>query len=343
MDEITRNRLYRPFMSYQVLKYIGMFLVTISQMVTLGTIYNLIFGTKGILNETWTYILSMLSVIGLPLVLIGTLSNIIYNRKKVFVYLGLYLALGIAFVFIVQLGIWGYMNILISNSGLKLTTEQTTWLGNAIITALGKFQSLNIFMDLFLVALFYLFMFYKPKKIDVKLFRWGVLIPIAYLITSYILNTCNKFGVISLNFYGLSFLVSKKPSAYAIFLSMLIYLKIFNKETEEGDFNVDSFDFSIFMSLAIVFISIIDAFFYFIPNATKFGFGDSYCYFMCVPFVLCYDYNKEIKHPWIGFTMPAYYGVTYGIILYFFTALIVLVLTSGKEYIQSFIDLISKV
>ncbi len=321
MDEITSPRkIYQPFFSYQILKYIGVVLLTVSQLVTLNSIYSLYFGTTNFIDDNLKTLLKTIGQIGLPLVLIATLAGIIYNRKRIYLYLGFYAAGAISFVFLEQLAIHLYVMMLLSQGGVTISAETLQSIEQLIITFLNEFVSLNVFVDLFLCACFFFFMFYRPKKRQF-LFRICFFLPLSYLIAGYILAVLRKYGILSLNFYLVSFLPSKKPIAYAIVFAMLIYLKIFNGNNDE--FIVDSRSFALYISIAVVFFCIIDALFSFMPDAKNFQVGDNYMLFISVPFLLCFDYKRPIKHRWISYTIPAYYAASYGVLLFFYSSIII--------------------
>ena len=321
MDLTLESRETKNMMSYLVLKIIGITLLFVSQMITLAYVYSSYY--SGYNLDAWMQVVGVFSQIGLPLVLISTLTSIMINKKRIFWYIGAYALGAICFVFIEQLAIMIYLRFLTSQMTFTLSPALLSWIKDLLITLLNKFVSLNVFVDLLLVSLFYLFLFYKPKK-HVALFRCFIIIPAAYLITSYILSVLNKLGIVYLNFYVSSFLASKKPSAYVIFLSMLLYLKVKNLKHEE--LKSSSRDFQVFISLVILAVSVIDGFLGLLSNASKFSVGNNYCLFLCIPFIFLFDYKKKVKHKWLGLSIPVYYTLGYGVLMYFYTLLLIEVL-----------------
>ncbi len=319
---------YHPILSYQVVKYIGAVLLVLSQLVTLNKVYSFYFGTGGFLDETLTNVLGTIGQMGLPLIMIGTVAGIMRNRKRIFLYLIAYAVGAASFIFIEQIAVTGYLYFVLKTCGINLSFDVVVTAKNLIVNTLNHFTSLNVFVDLFLCAAFYFFLFYTPKK-HVNIFRCFIAVPAAYLIVAYILTVLNKFGAVDLNIFVLYLLPSKKYSAYVIVLSMLLYLKIFSKNKEAP--NCSSKSFAVFMSFVVVFICIADAFLSCFPNASKFCAGGSYMLFTCVPFVLLFDYKAQIKHPWISWTLPGFYLVGYGTLLYFYTAVVVDVLQHFSE------------
>ncbi len=323
-------------LSYQVVKYIGAVLLVLSQLVTLNKVYSVYFGDGGFLNTTAINVLGTIGSMGLPLIMMGTVAGIMRNRKRIFIYLIAY-ALGAAsFIFIEEVAVTSYLCFVLKMSGMAIDADLVAAVESIIIVVLNQFTSLNVFVDLFLVASFYFFMFYTPKK-HVKVLRWFVFAPACYLTAAYVLTVLNKFGAVSLDTYILYLLPSKKLSAYAIVLSMLLYLKIFS--TNKVAPNVNSKSFAVFMSFVIVFICIIDAFLGCFPNAANFCVGSSYMLFTCIPVVLLFDYKAQIKHRWISWTLPGFYLVGYGTLLYFYTLVVLDLLKTLSEFTEALASL----
>ena len=321
MTEPTKR--YHPMLSYQVVKYIGAILLVLSQLVTLNKVYSVYFGNGGFLDTTLTNVLGTIGQMGLPLIMMGTVAGIMRNRKRIFLYLIAYAVGAASFILIEQVAVTGYLCFVLKVSGITIDVDVIATVEAIIISTLHQFTSLNVFVDLLLVASFYFFLFYTPKK-HVKVLRWFVLVPACYFLASYVLTVLNKFGAVDLDIYILYLLPSKKISAYAIVLSMLLYLKIFSTNKEIP--NVSSRSFAVFMSFVIVFLCIIDAFLGCFPNASNFCVGGSYMLFTCVPIVLLFDYKAPIKHPWISWTLPGFYLVGYGTLVYFYTVVVLDVL-----------------
>ena len=333
---IEPTKSYRPMLSYQVVKYIGAALLVLSQLVTLNKVYSVYFGNGGFLNSTLTSALGTVGQMGLPLIMMGTIAGMMRNRKRILLYIIAYAVGAVSFMLIEQLAVTSYLCFVLQMSGITMDADVVALVEELILTTLHQFTSLNVFVDLLLVALFYFFLFFTPKK-HAKVFRFFVIVPAAYFVVSYILMVLNKFGTIQLDLLYLYFMPSKKPSVYAIALSMLLYLKIFSKNKEVPD--VSSRSFAVFMSFVIVFVCIIDAFLNCFPNASKFCVGSNYMLFTCVPIVLLFDYKAEIKHRWISWTLPGFYVVGYGTLLYFYTVVVLDILENFSAIAELLKDL----
>ncbi len=323
---------YHPMLSYQVVKYIGAVLLVLSQLVTLNKVYSIYFGNGGFLDTTLTNLLGTIGSMGLPLIMMGTVAGIMRNRKRIFLYLIAYAVGAASFIVIEEVAVTGYLCFVLKMSGIAINPDVVDLVETLIVSTLNQFTSLNVFVDLLLVTSFYFFMFYTPKK-HVGVLRWFVFVPAVYLTVAYILMVLNKFGVLTLDIYVLYLLPSKKLSAYVIVLSMLIYLKIFSTNKEAP--NANSKSFAVFMSFVIVFLCIIDAFLGCFPDASNFCVGSSYMLFTCIPVVLLFDYKATIKHRWVSWTLPAFYLVGYGTLLYFYTIVIVDVLKKVSEFAEA--------
>ncbi len=333
METLTEpTKSYHPMLSYQVVKYIGAVLLVLSQLVTLNKVYSAYFGDGGFLSDALTNVLGTIGSMGLPLIMMGTCAGILRNRKRIFWYLGAYAAGAASFILIEEIAVTGYLYFVLKMSGIAIDLDVIEIVETIILGILHQFTSLNVFVDLLLVSSFCFFFFYTPKK-HVKVLRWFVLLPLAYLLASYVLTVLNKFGAVSLDIYVLYLLPSKKISAYVIVLSMLLYLKLFSTDKENP--NVDSRSFAVFMSFVIVFLCIIDAFLGCFPNASNFCVGSSYMLFTCIPVVLLFDYKAEIKHRWISWTLPGFYLLGYGTLLYFYTVVVLDILKKVSELAEA--------
>lgn len=320
-------------LSYQVVKYIGAVLLVLSQLVTLNKVYSAYFSNGGFLNDALTSVLGTVGSMGLPLIMMGTVAGILRNRKRIFWYMGAYAVGAASFILIEQIAVTSYLYFVLKMSGIAIDPDVIAVVETIILLTLHQFTSLNVFVDLLLVASFCFFFFYTPKK-HVKVFRWFVSLPLSYLLAAYVLTVLNKFGETQLDIYILYLLPSKKISAYAIVLSMLLYLKIFSTDKEHP--NVDGKSFAVFMSFVIVFLCIIDAFLGCFPKASNFCVGSSYMLFTCIPVVLLFDYKAEIKHRWISWTLPGFYLLSYGTLLCFYTIVVLDILKKVSALAEAF-------
>lgn len=316
-----KGPVFRPFLSFQVLKYIGAILITISQFTTLSSIYYKVYETKLLLSPTTITILKNFSSIGLPLVMIAVLAGILYNRKSIKLYLAFYLVCAVAFPFIEKAAITLYLKFIFKTTKFNVPVDVEKSVSILAEYVVGNYFSLNIFVDYFLVALMYFFMFYIPKKyINIKVFRSFVAIPILYVVVSYILLALARYDLITFNLYTNSFLTTKNYTAYVLILTVLIYLKV--KNEDDNHWTVPATKLNYLMIITMVFLCVFDYFISYVPNIYVFGMGTSYPLFLSIPFIFFFNYREEIKHPWITFTMPLYYLASFSGILYYYSKII---------------------
>ncbi len=331
-DKPSGNGRFSPFLSYQVLKYIGLLLIGISQFVMIREVYAYVFPNSGfVIPDNFASLLKSLSVVGTPLVMISLFANFMYNRQNIKFFMLLYFVMFVTFIFAEKAGIailGNYINKELN--GTDLTPKQIEALIDDLQVLLVSNGGINMFIDFFLFAVIFFFIFYTPKK-HVRLFRWCVCIPLAYLIGSYcFFITLNyrpdlyKVWDIYLLAEIINVCPSKNLSTYVLYFAVLYYVS--RKDIELDFKGVDSRDFSRFVCILLVLLSIAEMFLSYIPNIDKFNLGNSYYLFVCVPIVLLFDYKCEIKHPWITYTQPVYYLLQFGLFFYYLEKMLVYVL-----------------
>lgn len=331
-DKPSGRSRFSPFLSYQVLKYIGLLLIGISQFVMIREIYAYVFPNSGfIISDNFASLLKSLCVIGTPLVMISLFANFMYNRQNIKFFMLLYFVLIVVFAFGEKIGIGVLANFIYKElNGTDLTTQQAEEVIRDLQVILVSNGGINMFIDFFLFACIFFFIFYTPKK-HVRLFRWCVCIPLGYLIASTCLFITLNFRPDLYNvwdIYLLSEIVnlcpSKNLSTYILYFAVLYYV---SRKDKELDFKgVESRDFSRFVCILLVLLSIAEMFLSYIPNIDKLNLGNSYYLFVCVPIVLLFDYKCEIKHPWITYTQPIYFGLQYSFFFYYLEKMLVYVL-----------------
>lgn len=136
--------------------------------------------------------------------------------------IGIYLA----FLLIYDRYLIGFVSLLFSS----LTYQETKSIVDAIMTTFFTgYLSLNIFIDLLMCSLLYLFLIYKPKKINntgLVFYRLLVLIPILYEIGSYIIkDLANGLHLFTIPIEVLPLLTNKSIITFFAFLIIVLYLK----------------------------------------------------------------------------------------------------------------------
>ncbi len=202
------------------------------------------------------------------------------------------------------------------------------YINTAIDTAsqsiISVYLSINIYIDMFLAALFYFFIHYEPKKGYYKRhivqFRLYAILPVLYVITSMVLHGITKNGYIENNLpiaigAALSF---KAYGALILFVVMTLFVKyrenIYNffhkkKNTDYSvykDSNRAVFDFSVVIAVTITLISLVDyIIMLYIPTSKGYGFGSCiYMFVAAIPFLLFnYRIRGRFKVLNIGFAL----------------------------------------
>lgn len=187
-----------------------------------------------------------------------------------------------------------------------------------IVKDAGALVNYNVFLDLLLCTLFYFFLNYKPKKLKGRkllVFRWCAVLPVVYVVASIILFGLHNLGVIQFTVAGLAALVCRAPAVYVVFFALTAFLKyrkrlyeMYSSNTEQYEKYLysrrNSLHFSLFCSLMLAVVSLIDFLLSLIPGATCFSIGNSYMLFLAIPFVLLMSYTRDYKNKSVDVMMP---------------------------------------
>ena len=223
------------------------------------------------------------------------------------------------------------------------------YINTAIDTAsqsiISVYLSINIYIDMFLAALFYFFIHYEPKKGYYKRhivqFRLYAILPVLYVITSMVLHGITKNGYIENNLpiaigAALSF---KAYGALILFVVMTLFVKyrepIYNffhkkKNTDYKAYensNRAVFDFSVVIAVTITLISLIDyIIMLYIPTSKGYGFGSCiYMFVAAIPFLLFnYRIRGRFKVLNIGFAL--YYMLLFLMLFALYGSVIILLI-----------------
>lgn len=333
---------YRPVLNTLALKYIAVVILCLSQLAICLRI-NLEISRNDVLFVNEINILRVilnllinLNKLSLPLMIawmVSQISGFKDNSIRMVIFYGL-----LSILFYVG-EILFFLYYLIPT--INYLTDQL--LGFTIpkeyILSIGSyFSSLNVFIDLFLCALIYLFLFYTPKKIRSKkgiiVFRSLSSIPILYIVISFIFNILINYGYIVTNIYTKALFPSKGLINYFIFITMMLYLlfreRIFNKVNKNKEFKYEDYkktnryviNYSIVACLIFIFYSLLDTLIGLIPTISSLGFGNSLSLLFAIPFLLIHDFTaKPINKISVIFVGPIY-GVTYLVLISVYISMI---------------------
>ena len=278
----------------------------------------------------------------LPLFLLANFAVMYQKRdswkKMLMFYGGVALALYIvANVVIIHYG-YGFVNAFAQIDFMDMAKGF-----GILLFGLGKTGLVfNIFIDLFLCALVFYFLNYKPKSFQGKkliIFRSFVIIPILYEVGSILIKYFASLGQMDLPFFVFFLLTSKPPLMFAAIIALFVILKIEEirkrKQHLNNDFvnehrktNAHSLRFSIIIAITFFAAGIIDLIIYLSSSyalasslvvdvedvdAASFlalyvishlGFGDASTLMLVAPLALLFSYTKVHKNKKIDPFIP---------------------------------------
>ena len=322
---------YRGPLSYRYLRVIAWLAIAAGQIVFLNSVSQDALGLN-MLNTTISTVLTVFSMLSFPLFLIAAFGMILKtskNYKKILIsyaisFLGI--GLGLTLVYL------RYVSSVLLKIGVD--AESISTVGQLI----GSKVDINVFSDLMAFALFHFFLNYTPTKHflgkKVAIFRAFAILPILFVVGSYVIKVMFELRQISLPFYAFPFLTTKSPLVFALFsvISLLIknrertFRKIGLTSDEYHTFlktKRNSLYFSITLSIVILIFAVIElvivgAFGYnyiilqgmgtdeFINLLNAYGLGECLSMLFAIPIVFLYSYTKEHKGAMLDRLMPAF-------------------------------------
>lgn len=310
---------YRPRLSYLTLKFIGLALLTVSQI----AVYVLSkLGADTPYSDLFLFLHS-LGQITVPLLFVSLISGIFQKKSgeqlprtvaQYAIFALLFYGVEIFFFVNLIIPVLGEMirELIAGFSGLdnELSAEIFSELIHEILYDLfGQVSNFNVFMDGFLCGSIVLFLFYRPAwatdKRKLLFFRLLVLVPVLYIAASFVLHGLAGFDVIELGLYLGALLPHKKIAYWLFFAGTLVYLK---RPESENDFH------PAVIVLLLLLASLLDLALSNVAALQKIGFGKSYSMAFCFPVLLLFDVRKPPKRPWLSRLIPVYYFANYGML-----------------------------
>ena len=330
---------YRGPLNYQHFQILGWLCIVVSQV---GLILSI--GERlGNLPESFaglTQPVTFLSFLSLPFLLIANFAQIMNGQKSYrFLLLknfGAAAAVFAFYAFVLHRYLLGTIDMV--NDG---TVPSMDVLLNIMEDVAPEgVLCFNIFVDLFLCTLVMFFLNYEPKRIFTGksrfIFRAFALLPIAYEVGSIALKVLAYRKQVTVSPYLYPLFTVKPPMTFVLFIVLAVYIKTrelrfrrHGKTHEEYkaflNTKKNSWDFSLFLSIALVIISIADIAAYFLASvietiilgfteeamesyhsiAIVMGFGDSIPLFFLAPLVLLFSYTREPRNKMISMLIPA--------------------------------------
>ena len=321
---------YQGPLSYRALRIIAWLSVMVGQMI--------LFRSIGAKIGVWTpfdgalgYILPLISALSTPLFIIASFGLVLSGHRKYLNYIVLYafgfLGMGLGFVFFYI----RYVNGLFVHVGI----EQTTFF-ELVKGFYSDHVQINVFSDLLAFTLFHYFINYNPKKAftgkKIIIFRLFAILPVAFVITSYVFHILLGVTDFTVPFFIYPFLGTKSPLIFLIFCvaSLWIknrerlYLRIGATKKEYREYlktNRNSLSISTHLVLLIGISVIVDFIFAFVlviayagiigANEELWTFvyeafevGQTLPLVLAIPFILLYSYTRNHKNTAYDIIIP---------------------------------------
>ena len=336
--------------SYREFKILGWLCILLAQIVILINSAGKLNSDFALRMSTKTTILQFLSNLSLPFLLFSNFAIILSNRngyRKQLITNGA-LAVGMILLFALFFNHF----ILGTYAGLiRDPVEARDSMAEIIRTATkGKgFFAFNIFIDLFLCTLVMYFLNHRPQRVFIGkkliIFRLFAILPIAYEALSIYLKWLCTGNEIRLPFIIYPLLTVKPPMTFVTFIILALFVKIREKRfcrngrscEEYQEFlrtRRNSLNFSVFASIVLVVMGLVDLFITIIFPTIRvgmqasisasavsietiqadmmsdllrmmdIGFGESISLILLAPFLLLFSYNRTRKHPEFDPTIP---------------------------------------
>ncbi len=329
---------YRGPLNYQHFQLLGWLCIVFSQV---GLILSI--GERlGQLPESFaglTEPVTFLSFLSLPFLLIANFAQIMNGQKSYrFLLLknfGAAAAIFVLYAFVLHRYLLGTIDIL--NDGTVSSMDVLLKIMQDV--APDGVLCFNIFIDLFLCTLVMFFLNYNPRRIFTGkcrfIFRMFALLPIVYEVGSIVLKVLAYRKLVTISPFLYPLFAVKPPMTFVLFIILAVYIKTrelrFRRhgkthEQYKAFLNTkkNSWDFSLFLSIALVVISLADIIVYFLtsimevnilqlpketassyhPIALVMGFGDSIPLFFLAPLVLLFSYTREPRNKMMSTLIP---------------------------------------
>lgn len=329
---------YRPRLSFVGLKYVGLVILTISQL----AVWALCSLSNAGKTDTPLYSLALflrgLGQITVPLIFVSLMSCIFHKRDRE------QLPHTVAQYALFALLFYGAEIYLLENFVEPILTEMATELllgypglegeilGDVVSALLGELfyylfaeiSNFNIYVDCLLCALFYLFAFYTPRcaktRTHILLFRSLCLLPAAYIAGSFVLHGLVSFGQITLDLRIGALLPHKKLSLWLFFGGVLLYLKLAERTAAKHPGGPDPFRRNAaVICLLLLLTCILDLALSNVAALKRLGFGKSVSMAFGAPVLALFDVRKSPRFPLLGRLVPLYYLINYGMLFLLFS------------------------
>lgn len=330
---------YRGPLSYRALKVLGWLCIVATHVVVLMNLDVRLDPTMEEVFRVPSGILSLVSNMSVPLLLIANFALILnasegYHRQLIR-YFFCFIGLAAATIFLYERYVVGAAAVLLQDRQLAEGV-----LEGIFRTATPKgFVAYNLFADLFLCALLMFFMNYRPKHVfkgkSLVIFRLFSLLPILYEAASIILKILAVEKKITLPMIVFPFLTVKPPISFLVFVVLVLYIKnrerrFLKHDRSHEDYqeflqtNRNSFHFSRFLAVILALAGFVDLLSVIIgaaviivrdPSALQdvtalitrlnaLGIGQSLILLILAPVMLLFSYTRTHKHRGLDTLIP---------------------------------------
>lgn len=328
---------YQPPLSYRGIRIIGWIAMVLAQSaIVVSCAASIWLVLKPESTEVVTYlqhvsdVLEYFQLLPLPLFLLANFALILQNHKDPIKILRTYIIFTIIFALLYIFVLEHYLITSLANFVYQKSADPRAEAIKTINSFLNnKFThglSLNVFVDLLICTLLYIFAFYTPEKGFKNnkqriVYRSLSAIPIIYEIVSFILKSLNSSGKIHIPLYVYPILTNKPLLMFIAYICLLLFIvvrwNIFKKRgytREQYDeflmTNTNSINFATYTAIVFGVFGAIDLtltfadIYVFNFALESFGIGDSSCLLFVVPIVLLFSYTKTHKNKTIDKFLP---------------------------------------
>lgn len=208
-----------------------------------------------------------------------------------------------------------------------------------------SFANTNIFIDLFIMTLFYYFLF-KDIKSEQKwkhvLFRSCAFIPVIYLGICMFLKNQSIMDLSKYVSFLLPLFATRKIPIYVFYLLTCLFFKLYQSKKQSEP---SPLLFSIIISSILAFIAGMEFICSFFPVLKKFGLGENYLIIIGVPIIMLFNYKKSFmtrktKVILYSITIIMFTGIAVwaGFVFYQIIVLLIPILYFVSPYISIFIE-----
>ena len=293
------------------------------------------------MTEQYMPIVETFAMLSLPFLLIANYSRILSNFEGYKMQL---IRTGGTAAAIFGVSCFIYSRYILSNFIVLADdpVQAETILDDLIHTkAANGFIAYNIFIDLFLCALFMFFLNVRPKRVftgkKVLFIRFFALVPIAYELASLALKYMAASHQITLPLWSFPLLTVKPPMTFVLFMLLAFHIKVrerrfcrHGRSHEEYlaylKTNRNSLHFSIWLMFLLILTAVLDVIalilfsaitavasgaehnsdqmITFVESASALGFGNTIPQLFLVPLMLLYSYSRVPKNKTFGLLIP---------------------------------------